>query len=203
MTTPGPARGRPRSPETDRRILDAALSLLRESGPQALTIESVAATSGVARTTVYRRYENRRELLAACLDQLVSGPLPDPDLPLPAKFAWILGEVAELVENGAGRGVVAAVLTDADPELTAALRARIEERLRTLASLIEQDRSSGALAHWVDPEAVTGVLFGAYLGEALRHGGPRPGWADPIIELLGHALTDGGEPAAGLDATAP
>ena len=51
--------GRPRQSELDQRIADATLTLLREGGPAAVTMESVAARAGVAKTSVYRRHANR------------------------------------------------------------------------------------------------------------------------------------------------
>lgn len=57
--------GRPVDLNKDRDILAAGRALLFESGPQAVTMEAVARQAGVAKPTLYRRYANRDELLAA------------------------------------------------------------------------------------------------------------------------------------------
>lgn len=57
--------GRPIDPSKDRDILAAGRKLLFGKGPQAVTMESVARAAGVAKPTLYRRYANRDELLAA------------------------------------------------------------------------------------------------------------------------------------------
>lgn len=57
--------GRPIDPSKDRAILAAGRALLFEKGPQGVTMESVARAAGVAKPTLYRRYANRDELLAA------------------------------------------------------------------------------------------------------------------------------------------
>ena len=57
--------GRPRDPHLDRAILEAALRILGEGGAEALTIDAVASLAGVSRATVYRRYENRVDLMEA------------------------------------------------------------------------------------------------------------------------------------------
>ena len=75
-------RGRPRQPQTDARVLTAAAELLREKGPKGVTIEAVAARSAVARTTIYRRFASRHELITAVTGSLVDRPLPPPELPL-------------------------------------------------------------------------------------------------------------------------
>jgi TetR/AcrR family transcriptional repressor of mexJK operon len=60
-----PTRGRPSDPAKDRAILEAGRALLFDSGPQAVTMEAVARSAGIAKPTLYRRYGNRNELLAA------------------------------------------------------------------------------------------------------------------------------------------
>lgn len=49
------------------RILDAAESLLRSAGLRAWAVEDVAAAAGVARSTVYRFFGGRDELVQAVL----------------------------------------------------------------------------------------------------------------------------------------
>jgi len=48
---------------TDQRIAETALAIALESGTDAITIESVSKRSGVAKTTIYRRFANRQEML--------------------------------------------------------------------------------------------------------------------------------------------
>jgi AcrR family transcriptional regulator len=60
--------GRPRNSEVDRAILEAVLSLLAAGGYQRLSIEAVAAKAGVAKTSIYRRYASKDELIAAAID---------------------------------------------------------------------------------------------------------------------------------------
>ena len=48
----------PRTVSTDKKITAATLALLREGGPQRVSIEAVSAASGVAKTSIYRRYAN-------------------------------------------------------------------------------------------------------------------------------------------------
>lgn len=75
-----PARkpGRPRSEQAERAIIQAALELFAEKGPDGLCVEAVAARAGVGKATVYRRWKNKEDLLLAALGSLKS-PLPDPD----------------------------------------------------------------------------------------------------------------------------
>ncbi len=78
---PGPAAGRrpgrPRSERAEQAIIEAALELFAEKGPDGLCVEAVAARAGVGKATVYRRWHNKEDLLLAALGSLKS-PLPEP-----------------------------------------------------------------------------------------------------------------------------
>ena len=69
--------GRPRSEQADRAIIEAALDLFAESGPEGLCIEKVAARAGVGKATIYRRWPGKEDLLLAALAAL-KAPLPEP-----------------------------------------------------------------------------------------------------------------------------
>jgi len=75
---PGRKPGRPRSEKAEQAIIQAALELFAEKGPDGLCVEAVAARAGVGKATVYRRWKNKEDLLLAALGSLKS-PLPDPD----------------------------------------------------------------------------------------------------------------------------
>lgn len=184
-------RGRPRLAATDRVIRDAALELVRAQGPGAVNIDAVAARSGVARTTIYRRYRSRDELMEALLDELVEEGLPAPTLPVPEKLHWLLESILEVLDRGIGRGGIAAVLVDSDPVFTQALRTRMADHLRVLGEAMTADVDAGRLDPRVDPDTLVGLLFGSYLSEVLRYGEPRPGWARRTVELLAPAVTRG------------
>jgi AcrR family transcriptional regulator len=196
MTTSSRGAGRPRLPQTDQKILDAARQILRARGPGALTVEAVAHASGVARTTIYRRYADRHDLLVAALSEVTAAPLPPLELPVAEKIRWCLQEAGALVESSIGRGGVAAVLTEADPELATALRHRVEARVSALRELVELDMREGRVAGEVDPDTLVGVLLGAYLGEVLRHGQPRDGWLERTARLVAGAVTAPADPSA-------
>lgn len=74
----GPRRpGRPRSAAAERAIIQAALALLAEHGVSGLSVEGVAARAGVAKTTIYRRWTDKNELVVDALAQ-VRGPVVQP-----------------------------------------------------------------------------------------------------------------------------
>lgn len=66
-------KGRPRSSEAHRRILDAARELLSEEAFSDLRLEHVAARAGVGKATIYRRWGSKEALAQELLVEL-AGP---------------------------------------------------------------------------------------------------------------------------------
>lgn len=65
--------------ETRRRITEAAVELHATIGPARTTISAIAERAGVQRLTVYRHFQDERELLAACgAHWRTRNPPPDP-----------------------------------------------------------------------------------------------------------------------------
>lgn len=70
--------GRPRSPAAHRAILDATLALLAELGFERMSIEAIAAHAGVGKTTIYRRWKTKEDLVADALSSVKAVPVaPD------------------------------------------------------------------------------------------------------------------------------
>lgn len=82
-TSPAPEirrkRGRPRDPGADGRILSAASSLILLHGFDNMTVDEVAATAGVGKATVYRRWARKEDLAVAAMEQLYRDEMPTPD----------------------------------------------------------------------------------------------------------------------------
>jgi AcrR family transcriptional regulator len=65
-------RGRPRSKEREREILEAAVQALVTEGFDAMTIEGVAAAAGAGKATVYRRWRNKADLVIDAIREQVA-----------------------------------------------------------------------------------------------------------------------------------
>lgn len=78
-------RRRSRDPEATRAdILEAALELLSQDGPEALSLSAVAVKAGVNRGTAYQHFETRENLVAETLievsDRMFRAVFGDPEL---------------------------------------------------------------------------------------------------------------------------
>ena len=63
-------RGRPRDLETERRILEVALRMLREDGYTRMSVDAVALEAGVSKPTIYRRWASKADLATAAVRTL-------------------------------------------------------------------------------------------------------------------------------------
>jgi AcrR family transcriptional regulator len=187
-----PGRGRPRRVETDRDIHRAALRLLRSGGPTAVTVEAVATESGVAKTTIYRRYADREAVLRAALEAAISPPGEPLGSTPREKIRWALDQAWHQVSGVLGRGGVAAVLANTHPAFTDLFRSVLTPYTDALIDLIRADMAAGELRPDLDPDAVVSLLFGAYLGELVRSGRVDKGFTDRCVDLMWVAMTDGG-----------
>jgi AcrR family transcriptional regulator len=70
--------GRPRSAEADRAIFTKTLELLADEGLRGLSVERIAERAGVAKTTIYRRFPAKRDLVRAALASVSGFGQPDP-----------------------------------------------------------------------------------------------------------------------------
>lgn len=61
------------------KVMDATIAELARVGYENLSIEQVAEVAGVNKTTLYRRWATRRELVRAALSQIADSFPPPPD----------------------------------------------------------------------------------------------------------------------------
>jgi len=76
--------GNKRDTVAHKAILDATLALLADRGPNGLAMEAVAKKAGVGKTTIYRWWPDRTDLLVELFNREI---LPPPDIPEGADLA--------------------------------------------------------------------------------------------------------------------
>ncbi|MEU6575283.1 TetR/AcrR family transcriptional regulator [Streptomyces sp. NPDC046805] len=125
--TPATRTGRPRSAAADTAILSATREALVELGWSKLTLGDVATRAGVAKTTLYRRWAGKNELVVDAVAELFDElTLPDHGSLSADITDVILQFVAILDRPEANSGLVAVV---AEATRDDALRARIRESI--------------------------------------------------------------------------
>jgi AcrR family transcriptional regulator len=105
--------GRPRSATSHQAILQAALKLLSEVGFEAMSIEAIASRAGVGKTTIYRRYASKEELVADAIES-VREEMVIPDTGnLQDDIDALIQNAAQITLSPLGRQTVAMIISSA------------------------------------------------------------------------------------------
>lgn len=179
MTEVAPSRA-----NVDERILGTALVLLHQRGPSAVSIESVSAISGVAKTTIYRRYENRDELLTAAVRSAAKETVIPTDLSTEDTIRWVLRHARNTIDHVVGRGTVAAVIMDEDPQFSSILLDMIRTTTRPLREELRRRRDAGQLRADLDIELAMSALLGVVVAEVIRKHQTDDQWVEAVFTLL-------------------
>ncbi|MEU9314274.1 TetR/AcrR family transcriptional regulator [Streptomyces sp. NPDC048295] len=125
---PKPLRtGRPRSAAADEAILEATRASLVDLGWSKLTMGDVATRAGVAKTTLYRRWAGKNELVVDAVSVLFD-ELEMPDLgSLSADVQAVVLQFAALLERPETRTALMAVVAESTRD--EALRTRIRDSI--------------------------------------------------------------------------
>jgi AcrR family transcriptional regulator len=109
-TTRRAARGRPRVEGITAKILEATFALISEAGIGAVTMDAVAARSGVSKPTIYRRWATKQDLVVAAIGLRVS-EVSVPDLGgFRAEVHWLLSSRLEMYRTTGGGRLIAGLV---------------------------------------------------------------------------------------------
>jgi AcrR family transcriptional regulator len=183
------ARSQTGRARTEQAILEATRELLAERGVQHLTVEGVAARSGVAKTTIYRRWRSKNDLALAVLLKMVEQIVEVPDLGnIRAELiGFVDGAVKILGKTLMGRvmqGLVSDLATD--PELGRSFREQIVAlRVSEIRRVIERAIDRGELRPDIDVDLIHEMLFGPVYYRLLLSGGELDaGLAERIVDIV-------------------
>ncbi|MFJ8887101.1 TetR/AcrR family transcriptional regulator [Streptomyces sp. NPDC102402] len=187
--------GRPRSAEADAAILEATRASLVDLGWSKLTMGDVATRAGVAKTTLYRRWAGKNELVVDAVAVLFD-ELELPDLgSLAADVEAVVLQFAALLERPETKTALMAVVAEStrDEALRGRIRNSIVARQKRLV-LQGRDRAEGRgeLPVEQDPavaartvDLIFDVIAGAVVHRALVSAEPVDAdWAQRFTLLL-------------------
>ncbi|RKT15855.1 TetR family transcriptional regulator [Streptomyces sp. 1114.5] len=193
------AKGRPRSAAADRAILDATREALAEHGWGGLTMGHVASRAGVAKTTLYRRWPSKNELVvdavATLFDELVM-----PDLgSLRADIEAVVAQFADLLARPETQAALLALFAEGirDRQLHRRIREAIVDPQKRLVRQgraaaqargeLEADTDAAAAREEVD--IIFDTIAGTVEHRVLVSGEPiTPAWTRRFTDLLLGAL---------------
>ena len=184
---------------TRTAVLDATSTLLVGSGYSSITIEKIAAESGVARSTIYRHWDNLAEIVLDAVQQLLGpvGSLPDTGV-LRDDLLQLHAVLTRALTTGTWgkivRGIVEAAMADqlfADV-LQQAIADRREHGKAVLHRAIERgDLPADVNMAWF-LDSISGVI---YYRLVMSGGDPdEPGMVDHLIDAAIAAASTGTMP---------
>ncbi|NYJ06691.1 TetR/AcrR family transcriptional regulator [Petropleomorpha daqingensis] len=149
--------GRKRDHTRDAVILDATLAVLAEQGYDRMTIDMVAARTGMARATVYRRWPTKADLVLQAVSGMSSGDV----------------DAAHLPDTGTLRGDLAAMIRPFDDE-------QQQVRIQAVAGLLAVAKADPRLA-----DIVAGAGIGPWVeaGRTLIRRAVERGEFRPPVDL--------------------
>lgn len=126
--------GRPRSAAADAAILEATRAALVELGWSKLTLGDVATRAGVAKTTLYRRWAGKNELVVDAVAELFDElELPDRGS-LAADIEGVVLQFAAILSRPEAKTALMAVVAEStrDEPLRERIRTSIVDRQKCL-----------------------------------------------------------------------
>jgi AcrR family transcriptional regulator len=144
-------------------VMTATLAELAEAGYAALSLESVARRAGVHKTTLYRRWGTREELVLDAMLERAGERISVPDT---GSLRMDLLELARTAAANAASPEVAAVAravaaqSPYDSRLAAASRRFWAERLELDAVIVERAIERGEVDPGVEPKQVIETVLG-------------------------------------------
>lgn len=181
-STAATSRGRPRDEERTAAILDATHTVIHTKGWNDLTMGDIAKEAGCGLATIYRRWDNKEELVAAAM---TDRPLPhiEPSGDARTDFAALLTAMGdEMVQMGPSIiGFIAA--TQSDPVLHEAFAEGVLSVARPEFHRLLSDILGADSAH---VELMIDAVMGSLIMRAgvLETLGEPAAWVDEVMALI-------------------
>lgn len=194
-TTGSRAGGRPRDPALDEAIILATRARLVQDGYSRMTIGDIAADAGVSRPTLYRRWNNKFELVIDALDYgfRKQRDLDGPDIgrlePREALVeavrrldpAYFNPDAMVLMGNFAGEAI-------RTPELLEILRKHaVEPRVSLVEGVLSHLQERGAVRDNIDKHTIATLCFGSYFA-AFYRGDSKKKIPETVVAVLWPAI---------------
>ena len=146
-----------------RDVLDAAREEIAKFGFAAMRIEDVALRAEVAKTTIYRRWPKKEDLLFEVLQSMMSGSREIPESgSLRGDLLAIARHLRSIMTSADGQAVARVMMAErSDPEVRRVIERIREEKMVAPRKLVERARERGEIDPSVDAELLLTTLAGS------------------------------------------
>ncbi|PJM74113.1 TetR family transcriptional regulator [Bifidobacterium primatium] len=182
MTT---QRGERTRKETDRKIMQATLAIALTKGVGGISIEEIARRSGVAKTTIYRRYNNADDLLRKISALEISS---SPELaglePTRENLTLMLRRMVERYVSSVGVKAIGIILTSDDEFFQRLVQQAIRPEEETFATFFRRGIERGRFRDDLNAKFLFGTMLGSMIAcEALR-GSVDEDWPERMTAMV-------------------
>lgn len=187
---------RPRSEEARRKAIAATADLISERGVASLSIEEVAARSGVAKTTIYRHWPDRASLIVDTVRSTFEHVATPDTGSLRADLAAFFGGLIRADLSGRVGRIIPCLIDAAgrDPEIEMLLDRIALERQQPVRAIVARAQARGELPADLDEDVVIGTIVGPIVFRKVIWRQPiDPAYLDGCLDVV----------VAGLRSTAP
>jgi AcrR family transcriptional regulator len=150
-----------RSERVVEQVLVAAVAELGESGYRAFRMAAVSAAAGVNKTTIYRRWPGKQQLVAAAVDWMRrfvhDVPLPDTGS-LERDLAEAFRRKVSFKDRVEGRAWARLLAEKHDPEVGAVIGDAVKERSGAWYAMVTRAVARGELPDETDPRMLLGMI---------------------------------------------
>jgi AcrR family transcriptional regulator len=169
-------------------IIEAAVAELAEVGYGGVTVEAVAARAGVGKSTIYRHWQDKLDLIADAFETFHERMVPDlGELRAREAIELLVGHVAEVVVDSIFSRCIPAMIEGAerDPRVRDFFHSYSAERRQALTDLIARGIDDGEFDATLDPELATETLLGTVFYRRLMTAQPfDPARAGELVALV-------------------
>ena len=188
-TIPRRDAGRARGESVSLAILTATLEELAVSGVEGLSVERVAVRAEVNKTSIYRRWPTRDELVVAALEQATAEvtALPETTASLRGDLLALLKRVAELQSHPVGRALMHIGFIEAvDSPIAMLARTRLTaQAMLPVQTLVDAARARGEWRDDAKGEQLIFALVGAVMHRVnVEHGKVSSAWLSSLVDLV-------------------
>ncbi len=157
-------RGRPRSEASEQAILAATLELLAELGFRAVTVDAIAARAGASKSTIYRRWPTKENLIIAAFAQ-TPNLAPGRKGTMVEQLIDVITQFAVLMQATPLGGVLPALAAERthNPALDDAIGPLVRVRRKPLLDIVREGITRGELPAGTNAEFAADLFTGPVL----------------------------------------
>lgn len=182
-----------RSARVVEAVLQATAEELGRVGFLALRIEDVAARSGVNKTTIYRRWPSKEELVANVIEKFATDvELPDTGS-LRGDLSALLRGIVARVETPEGRGLVRVVQAERGRDAFAGILKKMRlEMLGARRAIFERAVARGEIPLGSDTSALVEIAVAPLVARLLNGAELSQHFVDVLVSTVAAGAAAGG-----------